>query len=514
MKTKLKRIVTNPRVLILFAAVLLSVFALGPTFGDGVTIQAVEGDGPAANATPAPISADNNPEITRFNGEPFDSAQSFYDTLQTLDPNSIASLTIGSQQYFVPVRQQNGTNTLGIRVQDKASTNLQLGLDLAGGTRVILEPAEPVNSTEQRRILNNIEQRINAFGLSDASVTSASDLSGGDFIIVEVPGVSQESVVNLLERQGRFVANIGDEQVFTGDDIQYICRQSQCSGLTPNGCRQTSTSQWTCGHRFSITISEGAAQNQADATRNLEVQGGSLSENITFIIDNNTVQSLTISPDLRGQAQRELSISGTGTGATQRQAQRNSLEEMRSTQAILETGSLPVELNIVKTDTISPSLGAEFTQSAIRAGLLAVLIVVSIVLLRYREWKISIPMVITMLSEVTILLGIASFIGWNIDMAAIAAIVITIGSSVDDQIVITDETLGRKEKKRGWEERMKKAFFIIFAAYFTLVVAMLPLLFAGAGLLSGFALTTVMGVTAGVVISRPAFAEMVEILLD
>jgi preprotein translocase subunit SecD len=263
-----------------------------------------------------------------------------------------------------------------------------------------------------------------------------------------------------------------------------------------------------------VTISEDAAQNQADATRDLEVQGSSLSENITFIIDNSTVQSLTISPDLRGQPQRELSISGTGSGATQRQAQRNSLEEMRSTQAILETGSLPVELNIVKTDTISPSLGAEFTQSAIRAGLLAVLIVVSIVLLRYREWKISIPMVITMLSEVTILLGIASFIGWNIDMAAIAAIVITIGSSVDDQIVITDETLGRKEKKRGWEERMKKAFFIIFAAYFTLVVAMLPLLFAGAGLLSGFALTTVMGVTAGVVISRPAFAEMVEILLD
>jgi preprotein translocase subunit SecD len=187
---------------------------------------------------------------------------------------------------------------------------------------------------------------------------------------------------------------------------------------------------------------------------------------------------------------------------------------MRSTQAILETGSLPVQLNIVKTDTISPSLGAEFTQSAIRAGLLAIFVVVGIVLLRYREWKISIPMVITMLSEIVMLLGIASLIGWNIDMAAIAAVIITIGSSVDDQIVITDETLGRKNKQRGWEQRMKKAFFIIFAAFFTLVVAMLPLLFAGAGLLRGFALTTIIGITAGVVISRPAFAEMVEILLD
>lgn len=514
MKSKLKRIATNPRILILGVAVLLSVIALGPSFSDGVTLQGVEANSPAKNATPGPISADNNPSITRLNGQTISTSEDFYTTLRSLDPNTTASITIGSQQYFVPVQNSNGTNTLGLRVQGKARTNLQLGLDLAGGTRVILEPASPVNASEQRRILNNIEQRINAFGLSDASVTSASDLSGGDFVIVEVPGISQENVVDLLQRQGRFEAQIGNETIFTGDEIQYICRQAQCSGLTPNGCQETRQGRWQCGHRFSITISEPAAQNQADATRGLQVTSGSLSENITFIIDNQTVQSLTISPDLRGQAQRELSISGTGSGQTQRQAQSNSLEEMRSTQAILETGSLPVQLNIVKTDTISPSLGAEFTQSAIRAGLLAIFVVVGIVLLRYREWKISIPMVITMLSEIVMLLGIASLIGWNIDMAAIAAVIITIGSSVDDQIVITDETLGRKNKQRGWEQRMKKAFFIIFAAFFTLVVAMLPLLFAGAGLLRGFALTTIIGITAGVVISRPAFAEMVEILLD
>ena len=67
--------------------------------------------------------------------------------------------------------------------------------------------------------------------------------------------------------------------------------------------------------------------------------------------------------------------------------------------------------------------------------------------------------------------------------------------------------------ERSREDRLKKAFFIIFAAYATTVVAMLPLWFAGAGLLKGFALTTIAGVTIGVFITRPAFAAVVEVLL-
>jgi preprotein translocase subunit SecD len=42
---------------------------------------------------------------------------------------------------------------------------------------------------------------------------------------------------------------------------------------------------------------------------------------------------------------------------------------------------------------------------------------------------------------------------------------------------------------------------------------MIPLLFAGAGLLKGFAITTIIGVTNGVFVTRPAFAEMMRILV-
>ena len=57
---------------------------------------------------------------------------------------------------------------------------------------------------------------------------------------------------------------------------------------------------------------------------------------------------------------------------------------------------------------------------------------------------------------------------------------------------------------------MKRAFTIILGAYFTALVALLPLLWAGAGLLKGFAITTIIGITTGVLITRPAFIDMIK----
>jgi preprotein translocase subunit SecD len=101
------------------------------------------------------------------------------------------------------------------------------------------------------------------------------------------------------------------------------------------------------------------------------------------------------------------------------------------------------------------------------------------------------------------------------DMASIAGIIAAVGTGVNDQILITDEVLrGQGEKFATWKEKFKRAFSIILAAYLTLIAAMLPLWNAGAGLVRGFAVTTIIGVTIGVFITRPAFASMIESLLE
>jgi len=63
-------------------------------------------------------------------------------------------------------------------------------------------------------------------------------------------------------------------------------------------------------------------------------------------------------------------------------------------------------------------------------------------------------------------------------------------------------------------EKIKLAFFIIVGSFATNVASMLPLFWAAAGLIRGFALTTIIGISVGVFITRPAFASIIEYLLN
>ena len=367
--------------------------------------------------------------------------------------------------------------------------------------------------------------------MSDIIVRSVKDFTGEVYILVEIAGVNEDEVRDLLSKQGKFEAKVGDTVVFKGgDDITYVCRSASCSGLDPQrACQKSgktgSEDAWSCGFRFSISLSPEAAQKQADTTRNLQVvfaggdissSEGYLSENLSLYLDNELVDQLRIGSSLKGNAVTDISISGSGSGSTQQAAALDTLDQMKRLQTVLITGSLPVKLDIIESEAISPVLGDEFIKNALFVGLLALLSVVIVVSVRYRKAVIAIPTIVTMMSEVLILMGFAALIGWRLDLAAIAGIIIAVGTGVDDQIVIVDETLSQRLRSRvlTWKEKLKKAFFIIMTSYFTTVVAMVPLWFSGAGLLKGFALTTIAGVTIGVFITRPAFASILEILLS
>ena len=183
---------------------------------------------------------------------------------------------------------------------------------------------------------------------------------------------------------------------------------------------------------------------------------------------------------------------------------------MHKLQTILITGSLPYKLEIVKLDTVSPLLGKEFIKSIFLAGISALLIVSIIIFFRYKKFKSSLALLVTSISEVIVILGIASFIEWNLDLPSIAGILATIGTGIDQQIIILDES--KQSKFLSIKQRLKRAFTIILGAYFTALVALLPLLWAGAGLLKGFAITTIIGISVGVLITRPAFSDMIRMI--
>ena len=574
MNPKVKKLFTNVRIIILLIFLILSIVAIRPNFwNEGAAVRSILPNSSASLAQPPfPQPNPNTPPMSRerilaINNQPVVEPEDYYAFIQDIGPNRtlqirtsegfhtlvtaektetivyndtvmktiMETITVNetvngvmqevnktvSRVVEVPRTETRslGTADIGLRVYEAPTTNIRKGLDLQGGTRVLLQPEEELSAQDMEFLLANIKERLNVYGLSDLIVREAGDLSGNQFILVEIAGASEEEVKSLLARQGKFEGRIGNATVFRGgQDITYVCRSADCAGIDPSRGCGTLEGGWACSFRFSIALTTEAAQRQADATSKLSVipsaQGSYLSEPLVLFLDDQAVDQLNIASDLRGRAVTEIQITGSRTGISQQEAVFNTLGDMKRLQTVLITGSLPVKLEIKKIDAISPLLGEEFIRNALLLGALSVLSVAAVIYIRYRKWRIALPIIVTVVSELTILLGAAALIGWNIDLAAIAGIVIAVGTGVDHQIVITDETLRGQRIFQSWKQRFKNAFFIIMGSYFSLVVAMLALFFAGAGLLKGFALTTIIGASIGVFITRPAFAAMVEILLN
>ncbi len=484
---------------------LLSIFGMPPTFTQkGVLITSVE-----LNSTAFEQGLRQDQIITNIDGVSIENLEDFSNALKKFPSEENIKIIFQTRDFEIILFSNHAPN---ITVAEVPKTNIKTGLDLAGGSRAMVQAEDKkLSSGEVNDLVDITRNRFDEFGLSDINVLPVSDLTGNHFMLVEVAGATKTDLVELISKQGKFEAKIGNQTVFIGGerDIASVARSGQNSGIY--SCDQ-SQNQYICNFRFTVFLSEDAAKRHAELTKNLEVNvtsaGNCLSEKLDLFLDDKLVDSLSISEGLKGRVTTQISISGSGSGATRNQAYEDAASSMHKLQTILITGSLPYKLEIVKLDTISPVLGKEFIKSIFLAGLSALLVVSIIIFVRYKKFKSSMALLITSVSEIIIILGIASFIKWNLDLPSIAGIIATIGIGIDQQIIILDEA--RQHISLSIKQKLKRAFTIILGAYFTAVVALIPLLWAGAGLLKGFAITTLIGITAGVLITRPAFADMVK----
>jgi len=404
------------------------------------------------------------------------------------------------------------SNTTPEIVVDKVSkTNLKTGLDLAGGSRALIEAKNvSLNSKQTRELADVLSQRLNVYGLEDVDVSPVTDLQGNNRIKIEIAGANPENLKELISEQGKFEAKIRNQTVFTGgnQDISSVAKNPPNAVI--ESCSEQNQQHY-CNFRFAVYLSQNAAEKHAEITEKIPVNASNpryLEEPLDLYLDNKKVSSLMISKSLKGRVTTQISISGSETAGTRDEAYKATQEEMKKLQTVLITGSLPYKLEIVKLDTISPELGDEFVKSILLAGFVGLVAVSVFIFFRYKKPKTSISLMIISFSEVIIILGIAAMIEWNLDLPSIAGILVTIGTGLDDLVILMDES--KDEGVKSLKQRLKRAFAIIMGAYFTAVVAMLPLMWAGAGLLKGFAITTIIGVSVGVLITRPAFSDLIK----
>lgn len=492
--------------IIILSMSLLSIFGIPPTFFQkGVLITSVE-----TNSTAFEQGLRSGQIITEIDGTKIDTIIDFTEVIQEkyLLNQSVKTI-IKTKTSEIILYSKTAPK---IMVSEIPKTKIKMGLDLAGGSRALVQAKnQKLSSEEIRDLIDVISNRLNVYGIADMNLRSVSDLAGNNYMLIEIAGATPTDIEELISKQGKFEAKIGNETVFVGGekDISSVCRNdATCAGI--ERCDQSSQGYF-CNFRFTIYLSEESAKRHAEITDKLGINSSTqrnyLDKQLDLYLDDTLVDSLLISEGLKGRITTQISISGSGTGADQAEAYDAAKASMHKLQTILITGSLPYKLEIVKLDTISPLLGKEFIKSILLAGLAALLVVSIIIFFRYKKFKSSIALLITSLSEVFIILGIASFIDWNLDLPSIAGILATIGTGIDSQIIILDES--RQSVSLSLKQRLKRAFTIIIGAYFTAVVALLPLLWAGAGLLKGFAITTIIGITVGVLITRPAFVDMI-----
>src|SRR3989344_1238821 len=189
---------------------------------------------------------------------------------------------------------------INIEVKVPDNNNIKKGLELEGGTRVLLKPVgnATVTSTDVQDLISVLRNRLNIYGLTDLKIREAS--SGEDkLVLIEIAGVSRNDIEGFISQQGKFEAKIGDEVAFRGgkEEIPYVCRDDGvCSGV--HSCNP-GVEGYNCRFQFEIRLSPEAAQRQADITRNLSIitsEGGQqiLSKQIEFYLDDELVDSLNI----------------------------------------------------------------------------------------------------------------------------------------------------------------------------------------------------------------------------
>ena len=366
-----------------------------------------------------------------------------------------------------------------------------------------------------------LEGKVNQAGLSGATVQRADDPTGGTFIVVEVPGEDRQDVLDLIQERGEVRVDIYHD---SDGDGNYTTEQE---ALTRDDFQSISTARQSdeSGPHVPVTVREDSAEEfqQKAVETGLAQEGGSqctYDENpestdpcLLLVVDGEIVNSFGMNAGLAdsmrgGSWAQDPSFILTTT----------SFEEAQRVSVNLRAGALPAELDIFGAGTtsfISPTQGEQFQTNALLVGILSVLTVAGVVFARYREPKVALPMIVTAFSEVVILLGFAAYLGYPLDLAVLAGFIAVIGTGVDDLIIIADEVMsqGDVSSRKVFDSRFKKAFWVIGVAAGTTIIAMSPLAVLSLGDLRGFAIFTILGVLVGVLVTRPAYGDILRHLM-
>ena len=342
------------------------------------------------------------------------------------------------------------------------SNSIKQGLDLQGGTHVVLQavdtPEMKVDEDAVNRSVRIIERRVNELGLTEPVIQR----QGKDRIIVELPGVKDpEKAIAMLGRTA--MLHFQDERgnvVLTGSDLK------------------DARAQISQGNQAVV----GLEFNSAGADKFADLTAKNIGKQIAIVLDGEVLTAPVVQEAITGG---RAQISGS-----------RSIEDAERLAILLRSGSLPVKIEILENRTVGPTLGQDSKEKSIKAFGIGIIGVFVFMILFYRLSGIVAD--IALLLYVMLLLLAMRYLGATLTLPGIAGIILSIGMAVDANVLIFERF--KEEIKRGRTLRSAmdagfgRAFVTIFDSNVTTLMAAAILFYLGTGPIKGFAVTLALGV--------------------
>ncbi len=383
------------------------------------------------------------------------------------------------------------------------SKPFRLGLDLSGGTHLVYQAdvskiAVADISSSMASLRDVVERRVNTLGVSEPIVQTqqAQALSSKESaykLIVELPGVTDvnEAVRAIgatpsLEFKVATAADLKALQAsttLTGADATttalYIASIFKTTGLTG---RMVSRANLEFNN---TTQAPMVGLNFTDEGRDLfaKITREHVGDYVGIFLDNSLIEYPVVREEIpNGKAQ----ISGS---FTQDQAKKLIRD--------INFGALPVNVTLISTQTIGPTLGQAAIDGGIKTGIIAFIIIGLFLVLWYRLPGFIATIALAVYT--VIMLALFKMIPVTLTAAGIAAFILSIGMAVDANILIFERMKEELKSGRGVWDAMHEGFARAWLSIrdsniSSIITGVILYYFGSTSVITGFALVFVVGV--------------------
>lgn len=361
----------------------------------------------------------------------------------------------------------------GLKIGDFDRRAMRLGLDLRGGTFILLEAdvarvpqgVDIDSALEGARQI--IERRVNAFGVAETEIQR----QGRYRLAVQIPGVSPEVARQLigqtarleflepLQEEGNFICTSPEGAIFATPSISgnyFLDREAgvvRCLGpggetgqmiLNPAVCREGCPADLRGIPLTGAFLKPNSRVEQAP-------EGGAFAVTLEF-----TDRGATIFSDVtRRLVGFPLAIALDGkvisAPVVQQQLSSNAiisplqLDEAKQLSVLLNSGALPVPMKVIQETQVDATLGDTTVRHAAQAALIGIGAVLFFMVAYYRAQGVIAALSLTTYAAIVLFI----FKMWpvTLTLAGLAAFVLSVGMAVDANILIAERL--REELRAG-----------------------------------------------------------------